>query len=449
MSSPRYRRLWKWLRPGLHVKRWIFTLILGFILLIVAIEVILLDLLKTQNLDLLATPAWMLALGVPRALWIVVGVFVGLLMIVVSIFKLNQSLLSPFIEGKATDVANELLAHHARKGGPKIVAIGGGTGLSTLLRGLKEFSSNITAIVTVADDGGSSGRLRKELGVLPPGDFRQCIAALAEDEALTTALFQYRFSEGDSLRGHAFGNLFIVAMSGVTGNFETALLESGKVLSIRGRILPSTLQDVTLCAELRGEHEVGRSIGESQIGHSKLPIDRVYLEPDAPPAYPEAVRAILDADLIVAGPGSLYTSVMPNLLVPGIADALRHSRAPKMYVANVATQLGETIGYSMHDHMAAIERHVGKGIFNYMLVNSNTTPQLPSDYTIKILVPDGERPDYELVHADVIDVNKPWRHDSRKLAKAVVGFVEGKRSQSQTAVNRRHLTAEAPRLEVR
>jgi uncharacterized cofD-like protein len=428
MSLPRNRRLWKWLRPGLHVKRWILTLILGFMLLLVAVEVILLDLLKTQNVDLLTTPDWIAALGVPRGLWIVSGVFVGVLMIVVSIFKLNQSLLSPFVEGKATDLANELLAHHARKGGPKIVAIGGGTGLSTLLRGLKEFSSNITAIVTVADDGGSSGRLRKELGVLPPGDFRQCIAALAEDEALTTALFQYRFSEGDSLKGHAFGNLFIVAMSGVTGNFETALLESGKVLSIRGRILPSTLQEVTLCAELRGEREVTRSVGESQIGHSTLPIERVYLEPDSPPAYPEAVRAILDADLIVAGPGSLYTSVMPNLLVPGIADALRHSRAPKMYIANVATQLGETIGYALHDHMAAIERHVGKGVFHYMLVNSNTAPQLPADYTIKILAPDGAQPGYELVRADVIDVNKPWRHDARKLARAVISFGEERRT---------------------
>ncbi len=427
MPSPRYRRLWKWLRPGLHVKRWIVTLILGFILLLVAVEVILLDLLKTQHVDLIATPAWMLALGVPRALWVVSGAFVGVLMIVVSIVKLNQSLLSPFIEGKATDVAHELLAHHTRKGGPKIVAIGGGTGLSTLLRGLKEHSSNITAIVTVADDGGSSGRLRKELGVLPPGDFRQCIAALAEDESLTTALFQYRFSAGDSLKGHAFGNLFIVAMAGVTGNFETALLESGKVLSIRGRILPSTLQDVTLCADLRGEREVTRTVGESEIGHSTLPIERVYLDPDAPAAYPEAVRAILDADLILAGPGSLFTSVMPNLLVPGIADALRHSRAPKMYVANVATQLGETVGYDVHDHMAAIERHVGKGVFNYMLVNSNTSPLLPPDYTIKILVPDGERPDYELVRADVIDVNKPWRHDSKKLGRAVMNFVEGRR----------------------
>ncbi|MCA1553116.1 MAG: YvcK family protein, partial [Chloroflexi bacterium] len=474
MPLPR-TKLWKWLRPGLHIKRWVVLLVFGILLFVIAVELILLDVLRTENIDLLSVPAWLAAAGVPRSMWALTGIVLGPVMIALSIIKLNQSLLSPFVEGKATDLLNALEVHHARKDGPKIVAIGGGTGLSTLLRGLKQHSNNITAIVTVADDGGSSGRLRQELGVLPPGDFRQCIAALAEDEALTTALFQYRFSEGGSLKGHAFGNLFIVAMAGVTGNFETALLESGKVLAIRGRIVPSTLQNVTLCAELRGEREMVQSKGESEIGHSSLPIERVYLDPENPAAYPEAVRAILDADLIVAGPGSLYTSVIPNLLVPGIAQALRHSRAPKMYVANVATQLGETVGYTLHDHMSAIERHAGKGVFTYMLVNDNLAPKMPAEYTIEILVPDGERfahhlpaqsaergeaaphgtshtegvrdtrtaaavakgerTGYTLVCADVIDVNKPWRHDSRKLGRAVFNFMEARRS---TRTRERH-----------
>ena len=436
MSLPRRNSLWKWLRPGLHIKRWVVLLAIGFLLCVASGELLLFDFLRSQSSDFLDGPFSLSALWHAREIFSTVGVLFGLALIVAATIRLNQSLLSPFIDGTSTNLVHELEAHHARKDGPKIVAIGGGTGLSTMLRGLKEFSTNITAIVTVADDGGSSGRLRQELGVLPPGDFRQCIAALAEDEALTTALFQYRFSEGESLKGHAFGNLFIVAMAGVTGNFETALLESGKVLSIRGRIVPSTLKTVTLCADIRDQSGLQRTVGESAIGHSEQPIERVYLEPDNAPAYPEAVRAILEADIIVVGPGSLYTSVMPNLLVPGIAQALRHSRAPKMYVSNVATQIGETVGYTHHDHMTAIDRHIGKGVFTHILVNDNLTPKLPAHYTISTLAPDGVAPGYEVVRADVIDVLKPWRHDSRKLARAVMNFVETRRSQAPVTAGR-------------
>nr|HID13675.1 YvcK family protein [Anaerolineae bacterium] len=253
-----------------------------------------------------------------------------------------------------------------------LIAIGGGHGLSVLLRGLKRYTSNITAIVTVADDGGSSGRLRRELGVLPPGDFRNCIAALADDEALTTQLFQYRFGDDSGLNGHSFGNLFITAMAEVTGSFERAILESGRVLAVRGRVLPSTLRDVTLMADLRDEASgVSRVSGESRIPEVGGAIERVYLEPDDVPAYPDAVRALLEADLIVAGPGSLYTSVLPNLLVPDVARAVAASRALKVYVCNVATQRGETEGYSVGDHAAALEAHVGKGLFPMVLANDN------------------------------------------------------------------------------
>ena len=430
MSLPRRSSIRQWLRPGIHIKRWILLLIAGILTVIVSIEFLLIDVLRGQ------TTGWLVELGTARPVFAVLGALAGVGLTVAALFRLNQSLLSPFMDGKAKSLLYELEAHHARKDGPKIVAIGGGTGLSTLLRGLKEYTSNIAAIVTVADDGGSSGRLRQEFGVLPPGDFRQCIAALAEDEALTTALFQYRFSEGESLKGHAFGNLFIVAMAGVTGNFETALLESGRVLAIRGRILPSTLTPVTLCADLRDGTALQREVGESAIGHSQLPIERVHLEPDAPPAYPEAVRAILEADLILVGPGSLYTSVLPNLLVPGIAQALRHSRAPKMYIANVATQLGETLGYSLHDHMQAIERHIGRNVFTHMLVNNNLAPSLPGGYSIKLLAPDDTAHGYKAVSADVIDNLKPWRHDSRKLAKAIEQFISAAHAQQPSAVSR-------------
>jgi uncharacterized cofD-like protein len=320
-------------------------------------------------------------------------------------------------------VVETVYRHRQRERGPKVVAIGGGTGLSTLLRGLKEHTSNITAIVTVADDGGSSGRLRRELGVLPPGDFRNCIAALAQSELLTTQLFQYRFTEGQGLDGHSFGNLFIAAMAAVTGSFESALVESSRVLAVQGRILPSTLQDVILMADLREEVEgrLNRVAGESSITKTGGTIERVYLEPVDVRPYPEAIRAILDADLIVLGPGSLYTSIMPNLLVRDILQAIRSSRARKIYVCNVATQHGETDGYSAADHVAAILRHVGAGIVDVVLANN----QHDVDFSaappgVGELVSLGDVQNARLVKADVVDIAHPWRHDSVKLARVVM-----------------------------
>jgi uncharacterized cofD-like protein len=311
--------------------------------------------------------------------------------------------------------------------GPHVVAIGGGTGLSTLLRGLKAHTSNITAIVTVADDGGSSGRLRRELGVLPPGDLRQCLAALAEDEALMTQLFQYRFPEGEGLEGHSFGNLFIAAMAGITGSFEKGLLESGRILAIQGRILPATLQDVTLYADLREEHNgrLSRVAGESQIPKASGTIERVFLQPDHVRAYPMAVQAILNADMIVIGPGSLYTSILPNLIVEDIAHAIRASRAFKVYVCNVATQRGETEGYSVYDHVAALSRHVGPELVNAVLANDNlslTLPPQPGVGFVELGPPlDGR---IQMVTADLVDAARLWRHDSAKLAQRLMQLYE-------------------------
>ena len=254
------------------------------------------------------------------------------------------------------------------------MAIGGGAGLSVLLRGLKEHTDNLTAIVTVADDGGSSGRLRRELGVLPPGDFRNCIAALADAEPLMTRLMQYRFSEGSGLEGHSFGNLFIVAMSGVVGNFEQALRETSRVLAVHGQILPSTLENVTLTAQVSGDQTVR---GESNIPESGRSISRVYLEPQEAEAYTEAVQAILEADMVILGPGSLYTSVLPNLLVDGISQAICSSNSLKVYVCNVATQPGETDNYSVEDHAEAIMRHVGADLFHYLLHHDTNQHVVP------------------------------------------------------------------------
>jgi uncharacterized cofD-like protein len=321
------------------------------------------------------------------------------------------------------------------KQAPKVVAIGGGTGLSTLLRGLKAHTPHITAIVTVADDGGSSGRLRRELGVLPPGDFRNCIAALADDEALITQLFQYRFGQGNGLDGHSFGNLFITALAAVSGSFERAILEAGRVLAVRGRILPSTLEDVALVADLQestdsDDARVGltRVQGESSIPKAGQPIERVFLRPDGVRAYPEAVRALLDADLIVAGPGSLFTSVLPNLLVVDIRRAVEASTALRLYVCNVATQSGETDGFDLGQHMSSLQRHVGRGLFTHVLANDNLNQSQDQPHVHLVSLrhpPDGG---YQVTSADVVDPTAPWRHDPGKLSAQIIKLYHSYRS---------------------
>lgn len=421
------RKIWskstlKWLYIGLGVKRWLVLLTLGVTTLGLGFGYFLVTLyrevpvpgvfyyLTLQFIDRPIRGALFGALGV------------GL--IALSIIKLSESLISGLVQAD-TNVVEVLYRKRARPKGPKIVAIGGGTGLSTLLRGLKEYTDHITAIVTVADDGGSSGRLRRELGVLPPGDFRQCIAALADSEPLMTSLFQYRFGEGSGLDGHSFGNLFIVAMAGVTGDFERALLESSRVLAVRGQILPSTLKNVTLCAETRGPEpesdDLARVAGESEITERGRPIERVYLDPEHVPAYPGAVRAILDADLIIAGPGSLYTSVLPNLLVDDVRHALEASQAPKLYVCNIATQPGETNGFSVQDHYEVLIQHVGPGIFRHVLANSNYRVNFAEQSPSKMVhLRPGGALGFEVVQADLVDEEKPWRHDSSKLARTII-----------------------------
>jgi uncharacterized cofD-like protein len=263
------------------------------------------------------------------------------------------------------ELVDRLLNHRRLNRGPKIVAIGGGTGLSNLLRGLKDYSAKITAIVTVADDGGSSGRLRREIGVLPPGDIRNCLAALADEEKLLTELFQYRFQAGDGLMGHSFGNLFLTAMSDIAGDLEQAIAASSKVLAVRGEVLPATLSDVSLWAELAD----GRRIeGESSITKANGQILKIGCTPANPPALPRAAQALREADFMIIGPGSLYTSVIPNLLVPEIADAIANTEVPRIYVCNIMTQPGETDGYSVADHIRAIDRACGRPLFDAVVV---------------------------------------------------------------------------------
>ncbi len=412
----------RWLHPGLGLKRWLAPLLLGVVILALGITLFLWDLYaesaypRLLHFVLQTWPSWSGA---------ILFSLIGLGLVAFSIYQLNKTLLSAFLPQKATAayVAEQVYSRQRQRQGPKVVVIGGGTGLSVLLRGLKRHTDNIVAIVTVADDGGSSGKLRRELGVLPPGDFRNCIAALADDEALTTQLFQYRFRSGQGLEGHSFGNLFITAMAGVTGTFEQALYESGRVLNIRGTILPSTLENVTLMAEVSEGSQTRKVEGESAIPATKLPIERVYLEPDAPRPFPPALQAILSADLIVAGPGSLYTSVIPNLLVAEIASALRASSAPKIYICNVATQPGETDGYSLDDHVRAIEAHAGT-IFNFVLANDNLAHPIPSAMNhLQPIVPVPPSDNhYAVIVADVVDEQYPWRHDPVKLADELMSW---------------------------
>ena len=297
--------------------------------------------------------------------------------------------------------------------------------MASLLRGVKAYTSHVTAIVSVADDGGSSGRLRGSLGILPPGDFRNCLAALADDEALMTQLFRYRFGGEGDLGGHSFGNLFISAMAEVSGSFERALLELSQVLAIQGRVLPSTLSDVVLCAEVRGSEDdlAYRVTGESAIQETVGRIESVYLEPDNVAAYPGALQEILAADMIVVGPGSLFTSIIPNLLVRDIAAAIQTSRAAKVYVCNVATQPGETDGFSMEDHLHALDAHTGVELFPVVIVNLRQQGRLlpDMDWITTSEVSNGSR---EIIMADVLDEEFPWRHDSSKIAEVLVRMLE-------------------------
>nr|WP_226375454.1 gluconeogenesis factor YvcK family protein [Effusibacillus dendaii] len=259
----------------------------------------------------------------------------------------------------------------AKLGRPKIVVIGGGTGLSVLLRGLKEYEVDITAVVTVADDGGSSGRLRSDLRIPPPGDIRNCLVALADTEPLLEKLFQQRFQTGEGLAGHSFGNLFIAAMTDVTGDFETAIRETSRVLAVRGRVLPASGQEIVLKAHMTDGTIVA---GESQIPNVGKKIEKVEIEPADASPLPEVIHALQQADAILVGPGSLYTSILPNLLVPGMADTIRASKAKKVYICNVMTQPGETDDYTASMHLKAIHDHVGSGLFDYVFVNSAPIP---------------------------------------------------------------------------
>ena len=425
----------KWLVPGMGIKRWFLLLFVGMAFLGLGVSFLAREAYLSWTLP--DTFYYITLQFIPQVLRGALFIAVSIAFVVIGVWKFNVALITAVRSGErgagnrngATEesLVNIVYRHRfaARGRGPRVVTIGGGTGMSILLRGLKEYTDNLTAVVTVADDGGSSGRLREDLGVIPPGDVRNCIAALADAEPLMTNLFQYRFPEGAGagLEGHSFGNLFIVAMSEVTGGMEEAIRETSRVLAVRGQILPSTLEDVRLV----GRTKDGTTIrGESAITAAATEIASVGLEPQHPTAYPDAVNAIRNADLIVVGPGSLYTSVLPNVLVPDIRLALQESHAMTMYVSNVATQHGETDHYSVQDHIKAIESHVGGAPFDFIVANSNTGERLPRRWNSEPVQIDrasdsGVGSDGgHIIAADVIDLKNRYRHDPQKLADVIL-----------------------------
>ncbi len=423
-----FRSILLWFKPGLGIKRWLLLILLGITMLGVGVAILLLNLYRTEttNDTLLTLLSYASLRFLPRLLRASIFGGIGVGMIIVGMLELNRSILRPFIR-PGSKLVNELASYRRLEKGPRVVAIGGGHGLASLLRGLKEHTHNITAVVTVADDGGSSGRLRESLGILPPGDIRNCLAALSNDEALLTQLFQYRFSSIGGLDGHSFGNLFITALSDITGSMEEAIAESGRVLSVHGRVLPSTLHDVKLIADMRIPDSINevRVLGESRIPQMAGRVRRVWLEPNDAPAFPPVIKALLRAELIIVGPGSLYTSLLPNLLVQDVIAAMHASRAIKLFVCNIATQSGETDSYSCYDHVRALEEHVGEDLFDIILCN-DSYEGIIDDSSQWVRADEKTLADARVYTADLVDDEHPWRHDSAKLSQVIINLYNEK-----------------------
>lgn len=406
----------KWLYPGMLIKRWIALAIFGILMISMGFVIVI----SERNPENKAIAGLFIILGV--------------LCVIIAVKRMIKSFMVVLMPEQArvdNMLVDKMYEVRILEKGPKIVAVGGGTGLSTLLTGLKQKTSNITAIVAVADDGGSSGRLREEFGVLPPGDIRNCLVALADSEDLLGALFQFRFTDGKGLQGHNFGNLFITALSKVTGDFAKAIRESSKVLAIRGNVFPATLQRVRL--------RVRRKDGTETVGECKIreegesPIDQLLLIPKDCKATQESMEAIRQADAIVLGPGSLYSSVMPNLLIDGIQKEIIKSKAAKIYVCNVMTEGGETDKYSVSDHARAIVKHTQPGIVNYCIANVSRIPKVlyerykqMNQFPVRLDEKDERwlrQEKIELVKAHIASMKEFVRHDSLKLSDVIADII--------------------------
>lgn len=418
-------RYLKWLYPNLKVKRWFLLAVLGIFLFATGFAVMN-DGVALGYAELQFREVIYRITGSTQHIAVPTGVTIsvlGILAIIIGFKRMLYSIISsvlPDNEGKIVDV---IYAHNHLRRGPKIVVIGGGTGLSALLRGLKEYTCNLTAIVTVADDGGSSGKLRHEMGIQPPGDVRNCLVALADTEEIMDTLFSYRFESG-ALEGHSLGNLLLAGLTDTFGDFQKGIEQVSKVFAIRGHVFPSTLEQVVLVADLEDGTRVR---GETSVRDTKGKIRRVYLEPYDCTPLPDAMQALGEADLIVLGPGSLYTSVLPNLLVEGLQGKIRAVKAPCVYVCNVMTEKGETDNYRVSDHLKAILDHCGAGFVDAVLANKGTiTAPILQRYVEEEAVPvvtdpkTVEKMGAKYFEANLVQEGNVVRHDSDRLAKELI-----------------------------
>lgn len=407
-----------WLLPGLEIKRWFALIFLGSLLITIGLMIFF----NLRPVYFIMEFIRKIALVVPTDILAVVITIGGALLFFKGWQKTNISMLDTHNGREKETLLENLYRRRKLNRGPKIVVIGGGTGLSMLLKGIKRITNNITAVVTVGDDGGSSGRLREEMGVLPPGDIRNCIAALADNEDLITKLFQYRFNTGEGLKGHSFGNLFLTALCSITGDMVRAVKESSNVLSIRGRVLPSTLDNMKLAAE----YEDGTIVhGESAIPEEHKKIKRLFTEPEHCKPLEDVIEAIKDADLIILGPGSLYTSVIPNLLIKEISEEVIKSNAKKIYVCNIMTQPGETDNYAVSDHINALYKHAGSNkLIDAVLVNNVLPKNMADKYEQCGQMPvvlDRYNVHVDIVEKKLIEESKEGlvRHSSNRVARAI------------------------------
>ena len=426
----------KWLYPGLKFKRWLAVVLLGILLISSGVAVIIrfepLSMLEDTFVKLIYSVTGQLSAGINIFLGLVIIGF-GFYLVILGIRRMISSVYDALLPGQENGLVDILYQNRYLNRGPKVVVVGGGTGLSTMLRGIKKYTSNITAIVTVADDGGSSGVLRDELDILPPGDIRNCLVALANTEPLMENLFQYRFKEGE-LEGHSFGNLFIATLSKITGDFHQGVKKSSDVLAIRGQVLPSTLHDMKLYAKLENGNTVK---GESNIPETEGKIKKLSIDPADCEALPEALQAIKQADAVILGPGSLYTSVLPNLLIENLAAEIKKTDALKIYACNVMTQPGETDDYTASEHVQAIYDHIGEQIIDYVLVNDGEVEEELLEkyaeegaYPVEVDWNQLLEQNLEIISEDLINQTDLVRHDPDKLAQVIMNLIFAKERES-------------------
>lgn len=404
-------RIIKWLYPGMGIKRWILVVVLGITEICIG------------------SWYWLSMGNIPKVVGIL-NLVMGISLVFIGTKRIIHNFLNILLPASEGNITELIFKRRQLKNGPRLVAIGGGTGLSVLLTGLKKYSDNITAIVTVADDGGSSGRLIEQYDILPPGDIRNCLVALADAEPLMRDLFQFRFDEGSELAGHSFGNLFITAMSKLTGDFQRAIEESSKVLAIKGQVIPSTLNRVVLKAQLQDGSWV---TGQANITNTSHPIEKISLLPENCQANEKAIKCIKRAKAIILGPGSLFTSVLPNILVSELQQAIIASKAAKIYVCNVMTQFGETNNFKASDHVKTLIKHVHPKIIDYVVVNkANISQELIKRYQEEsafVVEPDTEiveQMGYKVIEADVVNSVDYVRHSPEKLAGIITAILKEK-----------------------